>query len=199
MTSGYPVTVYEKSWRPGGRVSTRRTEGFAFDHGAQYLTAADSDLLALIEGARQSGSIAPWEGRLVALANGAAETFDDHRTRWVGVPGMTALARQLANDLDVRCGHCIAAVEPRRRAGGFRPRDSNQTASGKPGAVQSRACRGSSKERSPAGRHEESDDCIVPRKPRTKPSDIGGGDGGEKAVGRRKGTSLRMSRTQSRN
>jgi len=64
---------------------------------------------------------------------------------------------------------------------------------------RSRASRGSSKERSPAGRHEESDDCIVPRKPRTKPSDIGGGDGGGKAVGRRKGTSLRMSRTQSRN
>ena len=39
----------------------------------------------------------------------------------------------------------------------------------------------------------------TPRKPRTKPSDIGGGDGGGKAVGRRKGTSLRMSRTQSRN
>jgi hypothetical protein len=66
-------------------------------------------------------------------------------------------------------------------------------------AERSRASRGSSKERSPAGRHEESDDCIVPRKPRTKPSDIGGGDGGGKAVGRRKGTSLRMSRTQSRN
>ena len=65
--------------------------------------------------------------------------------------------------------------------------------------ARSRASRGSSKERSPAGRHEESDDCIVPRKPRTKPSDIGGGDGGGKAVGRRKGTSLRMSRTQSRN
>ena len=66
-------------------------------------------------------------------------------------------------------------------------------------AERSRASRGSSKERSPAGRREESDDCIVPRKPRTKPSDIGGGDGGGKAVGRRKGTSLRMSRTQSRN
>ena len=66
-------------------------------------------------------------------------------------------------------------------------------------AKRSRASRGSSIERSPAGRHEESDDCIVPRKPRTKPSNIGGGDGGGKAVGRRKGVLLRMSRTQSRN
>ncbi len=65
-------------------------------------------------------------------------------------------------------------------------------------AERSRASRGSSKERSPAGRQEESDDCIVPRKPRTKPSDIGGGNGGGKAVGRGKGTSLRMSRTQGR-
>ncbi len=62
---------------------------------------------------------------------------------------------------------------------------------------RSRASRGSSMERSPAGRHQESDDCIVPRKPRTKPSNIGRGDGGGKAVGRRKGALLRMSRTQS--
>ena len=31
---------------------------------------------------------------------------------------------------------------------------------------------------------EESDGCIVPVKPRTMPSDIGGGDGGGKAAGR---------------
>jgi hypothetical protein len=42
-------------------------------------------------------------------------------------------------------------------------------------AKRSRASRGSSIERGPAGRYEESDDCIVPRKPRTKPSNIGGG------------------------
>ncbi len=65
-------------------------------------------------------------------------------------------------------------------------------------ATRFRASRGSSTERSPAGRYEESDDCIVPRKPRTKPGNIGGGDGGGKAVGRRKGALLRMSRTQSR-
>ena len=34
---------------------------------------------------------------------------------------------------------------------------------------------------------EESDGCIVPVKPRTMPSDIGGGDGGGKAAGRGEG------------
>jgi hypothetical protein len=45
---------------------------------------------------------------------------------------------------------------------------------------------------------EESDGCIVPVKPRTMPSDIGGGDGGGKAAGRGEGELRRMPRTQRR-
>src|SRR5436190_19608279 len=45
---------------------------------------------------------------------------------------------------------------------------------------------------------EKSDGCIVPMKPRTMPSDIGGGDGGGKAAGRGEGKLQRMSRTQRR-
>ena len=46
---------------------------------------------------------------------------------------------------------------------------------------------------------EKSDGCIVPVKPRTMPSDIGGGDGGGKTAGRGKGELQRMPRTQCRN
>ena len=46
---------------------------------------------------------------------------------------------------------------------------------------------------------EKSDGCIVPVKPRTMPSDIGGGDGGGKAAGRGEGELRRMPRTQRRN
>jgi hypothetical protein len=46
---------------------------------------------------------------------------------------------------------------------------------------------------------EESDGCIVSVKPRTMPSDIGGGDGGGKAAGRGEGELQRMLRTQRRN
>ena len=46
---------------------------------------------------------------------------------------------------------------------------------------------------------EKSDGCIVPMKPRTMPSDIGGGDGGGKAAGRGEGELRRMLRTQRRN
>src|SRR5215470_17613294 len=43
---------------------------------------------------------------------------------------------------------------------------------------------------------EKSDGCMVPMKPRTKPSDIGGGDGGGTAAGQGKGELQRMLRTQ---
>ena len=46
---------------------------------------------------------------------------------------------------------------------------------------------------------EESDGCIVPMKPRTKPNKIGGGDGGGTAAGRGEGELRRMLRTQRRN
>ncbi len=58
---------------------------------------------------------------------------------------------------------------------------------------------GKSKRRSRWGRGEESDGCVVPVKPRTKPIlKVGGGDGGGKAAGRREGKQQRMPRTQSR-
>ena len=39
--SGVHVTVFDKSRGSGGRMSTRRGEGWACDHGAQYFTARD--------------------------------------------------------------------------------------------------------------------------------------------------------------
>ena len=46
---------------------------------------------------------------------------------------------------------------------------------------------------------EESDGCLVPKKPRTMPSNIGGGDGGGKAAGQGEDKLQRMPRTQRRN
>ncbi|MFM2034129.1 MAG: hypothetical protein RJA32_764, partial [Pseudomonadota bacterium] len=38
---GFEVQVYEKSRGASGRLSTRRTETWSADHGAQYFTARD--------------------------------------------------------------------------------------------------------------------------------------------------------------
>ena len=35
---GHNISIFDKSWRPGGRVSTRKHEKSFFDHGAHYLS-----------------------------------------------------------------------------------------------------------------------------------------------------------------
>ncbi len=35
---GNNITIFDKSWRPGGRVSTRKNDELLFDHGAHYLS-----------------------------------------------------------------------------------------------------------------------------------------------------------------
>ncbi len=107
---GYAVTVFDKGRRPGGRVATRRDQGFAFDHGAQYFTTDFDDMPPAI-----ASAIAPWDGTIVSLSHGNREPIDDDRRRWVGIPGMSALPRHLSKGLDIRCGCAIARVT---RAGG---------------------------------------------------------------------------------
>jgi len=111
LDGGHSVTVFDKGRRPGGRVATRRVPGFAFDHGAQYYTAADDGFRAWTDTARQSGAISPWDGKIVRLSNGTAENVDDNRRRWLGVPGMSAVAQYVSFGLDIRCGCRIGEVE----------------------------------------------------------------------------------------
>ncbi len=40
--AGHRVAVFEKSWRPGGRMATRASPFGGFDHGAQYFTVRDA-------------------------------------------------------------------------------------------------------------------------------------------------------------
>ena len=76
--TGADVTIFEKGRRPGGRLATRRRDGFRFDHGAQYATARGAAFQAFVADA--GDLVAPWDP---AAAH----------PRWVGVPGMSAFAQ----------------------------------------------------------------------------------------------------------
>ena len=43
LTNDNSITLFEKSKSVGGRVSTRRSESYEFDHGAQFFTAKSRD------------------------------------------------------------------------------------------------------------------------------------------------------------
>ena len=109
--AGAEVAVFDKARAPGGRISTRRTNDGAFDHGAQYFTCRDARFAEILEPLRRAGSVAPWSGRIRTLEKGRVGELREERERLVGVPGMSALARALARELDVTTGCRVERVE----------------------------------------------------------------------------------------
>jgi renalase len=97
------VTIFEKSRGVGGRMATRRTdEGLQFDHGAQYFTVRDERFEQHVHTWVENGFAAPWEGRICTLTRGNIEWKESTTPRFVGVPGMSAICRHLAEELNIR-------------------------------------------------------------------------------------------------
>lgn len=110
--AGHPVHVFDKGRSPGGRMATRRTgDGGSFDHGAQYFTARDSLFQAVVRGWVDAGVAAPWHGIIGTLERGQVTRSRQEHVRYVGVPGMSAGVKRLAEGLDVRCGVRVERVE----------------------------------------------------------------------------------------
>lgn len=92
--AGHNVSLFDKGRGAGGRMSTRRVQtplGEAqMDHGAQYFTVRDPAFMAQVARWSACGVAAPWP----AAGTGA----------WVGVPGMSAVVRDMAEQHDVSFG-----------------------------------------------------------------------------------------------
>ena len=98
---GLRVRVFEKSRGPGGRMATRRTGEYAFDHGAQYFTARDERFGRSVESWSEEGLVARWEGRIGVAKNGTLAPKNSQTERYVGTPRMSGLTRHLAGGLDL--------------------------------------------------------------------------------------------------
>jgi predicted NAD/FAD-dependent oxidoreductase len=98
---GFTPQVFEKARGPGGRMSTRRSGDWRFDHGAQYFTVRDSQFSRQVKTWQQQGLVESWAGTIAVLDRGTIEIKGDPTERWVGVPGMNAVCRDLASGLDV--------------------------------------------------------------------------------------------------
>ncbi len=105
--AGHTVVVVDKGRGVGGRMATRRLGEAVFDHGAQFFTTPGPELGPLVDRWRDRGVIVPWfEGRL--LPDGGLVA--DGHPRWRGAPSMTAVAKHLAERLDVRTSSTVTAV-----------------------------------------------------------------------------------------
>ena len=89
--SGLRIHLLEKSRGIGGRMATRRQDGEAFDHGAQFFTARDPVFESLVERWVKAGVATVWfEGG-----------DEGSHPRYRGVPGMTAVGKFLAAGVSV--------------------------------------------------------------------------------------------------
>jgi len=112
LASNYEVTLFDKSRGVAGRMATRRVpdQQIQFDHGAQYFTVRSEQVKSLLQGWIEEGIVAPWHGRIVLLH--ADKTCEDRMgDRFVAVPGMNALAKHLAQNLQVETNCQIASVQ----------------------------------------------------------------------------------------
>jgi len=95
------VTLFERSRTMGGRLGTRHSGNFAFDHGAQYVAARSRSFVHYLGIAGRAGVAAPWKPRILEDDRSWAEPIDEWH---VGTPGMNAFVRPLSRSIDVRAG-----------------------------------------------------------------------------------------------
>ncbi len=113
LAATHAVTVFEKARGAGGRMSTRRAVPYAFDHGAQYFTAASDEFRAFLAPLIREGTVATWPD---SIALWAGATISD-KPKFSAVPGMNALCQSLVAGSDVRFGARVDSL--RRRADGW--------------------------------------------------------------------------------
>jgi len=105
---GAEVTVLDKGRGVGGRMASRRMqapEGTAvLDHGAQFFTVRDPQFAQWVQ---------QWESLEVVRKWAQGFGKEDGHPRYVGNPSMTAIAKHLAQDLEVRVQAKVEQIELR--------------------------------------------------------------------------------------
>ncbi|PKL78550.1 MAG: NAD/FAD-dependent oxidoreductase [Candidatus Melainabacteria bacterium HGW-Melainabacteria-1] len=104
----WQVTVLEKSKGLGGRMATRRIGEAVFDHGAQFFTMHSMFFRVLVEHMQDEGVVGEWSR---GFLNGDRILSLDGYLRLYGRAGMSAVAKYLAEPLDVRMQEDVLAIE----------------------------------------------------------------------------------------
>jgi renalase len=119
---GHTVKIFERARVAGGRVATRILSAIdlprglsgevAFDHGAQYFTVREQRFSELAAEWERDKVIARWSGRIVSFDGEGWEDVEEGTSRYVGTPGMSAIATSLAAGLDIEYDRKIESLDP---------------------------------------------------------------------------------------
>ncbi|MGD8990516.1 MAG: FAD-dependent oxidoreductase [Desulfobacterales bacterium] len=111
MDHGHQVQVIEKNGKPGGRTATIGDSHFAFDTGAQYFTVRDQRLARFVRSWQMDAIVAPWKGKIGVAKQGRLCAEKKMIERWVGIPGMEAIAAHLSEGIDTFYNTAIIALQ----------------------------------------------------------------------------------------
>jgi len=107
---GHQVTVFDKGRGVGGRTCTRRGDGHAFDHGAQYFKVSDDRFARFVDSWQQAGVVATWDAQFGVVTGDGLAVDTPAAPRLVGVGGSNVIAKHLAEGLDIHTSTRIAAA-----------------------------------------------------------------------------------------
>lgn len=97
--NGWNVTILDKGRGVGGRMATRRLSDARADHGAQYFTARTAEFRQFIAELTDAGIVREW-----ALQETTMSPISFHHPRFIGMEGMSGIAKYMAQPLNVRTG-----------------------------------------------------------------------------------------------
>lgn len=109
--AGIRVRVFEKSRGVGGRMSTRRSEGWECDHGAQYFTVSDDLFAKTVAQWCSVGAAAVWNPRLAVLGGERLATRAEKIVRYVGTPHMTSPANTIAQAIAIQISTTVCEIK----------------------------------------------------------------------------------------
>lgn len=112
LDRGFQPVIFDKGRGPGGRLSSRRTDLGTLDLGAQYATARNPEFRAKVFGWVRDDIARRWS--LTPTVRPPPRKRFQRRgpARFVGIPRMSAIARHLTKDLDVRAATHVSSVAP---------------------------------------------------------------------------------------
>ena len=108
------VSLFEKSRGVGGRIASRRAEPYSFDHGAQFFKIDSQEFADFMSPLIEKGIIQSWKGRFAEFVGQNiinTRVWDEGLPHYVGVPSMNAIAKYLAQDLDIKLHTQIERIE----------------------------------------------------------------------------------------
>ena len=110
QSHGLSVDVFEKSRGPSGRMSTRRTQEWSADHGAQYFTARDPRFIEEVQSWIQAGTAAVWKPKLKIYEAKTWRESHSQDIRYVGTPYMNSPGKHLAESLSIQYERTISEL-----------------------------------------------------------------------------------------